>query len=379
MARITELQERNTKEVLYPITNVGAVLDNSGESIENRILPAAGAKNTVLKTNSAGVIAWESGEVTASDVKFNSSTTLADVMSVDASNVSLGDGTRTTTLMGTTYFDSLQGSPLSVTYSNLKYVISSVDGLTTIQFGSSDNTKPLYFEQQLTNSSNNWYIDTDGNSSFATTATTNLSILEFAGGPETIHISGNQISSVSDLTITAGENDVIIEEVTISGNIIQTDGTGYFNALISSNQNWHINSDGIGYFTSLNLSGNDADLIRGDGTSYAGGSDTLTKAKRYLESTVTQTLELPTNGPRKFFAFLSNNADFSLASPPSTTELGFELHLVVYNNSENTITIAIPKNTQYVPDRETLSIAPKSYAEIDVINDGTAFIIRTLL
>ena len=73
---------------------------------------------------------------------------------------------------------------------------------------------------------------------------------------------------------------------------------------------------------------------------------------------------------------ISNNDSFTLASTPAD---GREIHVIVHNTSSSDIEITMPSSSGYVKmSGDTLTVAGNSYADINVISDGTNMYIRAL-
>ena len=79
---------------------------------------------------------------------------------------------------------------------------------------------------------------------------------------------------------------------------------------------------------------------------------------------------------RLAIATISNNGSFTLASTPAD---GREIHVIVHNTSSRDIEITMPSGSNYVKmSGDTLTVAGSSYADINVISDGTKMYIRAL-
>ena len=79
---------------------------------------------------------------------------------------------------------------------------------------------------------------------------------------------------------------------------------------------------------------------------------------------------------RLVIATISNNGSFTLASTPAD---GREIHVIVHNTSSSDIEITMPSGSNYVKmSEDTLTVAGNSYADINVISDGTKMYIRAL-
>ena len=79
---------------------------------------------------------------------------------------------------------------------------------------------------------------------------------------------------------------------------------------------------------------------------------------------------------RLAIATISNNGSFTLASTPAD---GREIHVIVHNTSASDIEITMPSGSNYVKmSGDTLTVAASSYADINVISDGTNMYIRAL-
>lgn len=79
---------------------------------------------------------------------------------------------------------------------------------------------------------------------------------------------------------------------------------------------------------------------------------------------------------RLVIATISNNGSFALASTPAD---GREIHVIVHNTSSSDIEITMPSGSNYVKmSGDTLTVAGNSYADINVISDGTNMYIRAL-
>ena len=79
---------------------------------------------------------------------------------------------------------------------------------------------------------------------------------------------------------------------------------------------------------------------------------------------------------RLVIATISNNGSFTLASTPAD---GREIHVIVHNTSSSDIEITMPSGSNYVKmSGDTLTVAGSSYADINVISDGTKMYIRAL-
>ena len=79
---------------------------------------------------------------------------------------------------------------------------------------------------------------------------------------------------------------------------------------------------------------------------------------------------------RLAIATISNNDSFTLASTPAD---GREIHVIVHNTSSSDIEITMPSSSGYVKmSGDTLTVAGNSYADINVISDGTNMYIRAL-
>ena len=79
---------------------------------------------------------------------------------------------------------------------------------------------------------------------------------------------------------------------------------------------------------------------------------------------------------RLVIATISNNGSFTLASTPAD---GREIHVIVHNTSGSDIEITMPSGSNYVNmSGDTLTVAGSSYADINVISDGTKMYIRAL-
>ena len=80
---------------------------------------------------------------------------------------------------------------------------------------------------------------------------------------------------------------------------------------------------------------------------------------------------------RLVIATISNNGSFTLASTPAD---GHEIHVIVHNTNSSDIEITMPSGSNYVKmSGDTLTVAGNSYADINVISDGTNMYIRALL
>lgn len=79
---------------------------------------------------------------------------------------------------------------------------------------------------------------------------------------------------------------------------------------------------------------------------------------------------------RLVIATISNNGSFTLASTPAD---GREIHVIVHNTNSSDIEITMPSGSNYVKmSGDTLTVAGSSYADINVISDGTNMYIRAL-
>lgn len=79
---------------------------------------------------------------------------------------------------------------------------------------------------------------------------------------------------------------------------------------------------------------------------------------------------------RLVIATISNNGSFTLASTPAD---GREIHVIVHNTNSSDIEITMPSGSNYVKmSGDTLTVAGNSYADINVISDGTNMYIRAL-
>ena len=79
---------------------------------------------------------------------------------------------------------------------------------------------------------------------------------------------------------------------------------------------------------------------------------------------------------RLVIATISNNGSFTLASTPAD---GREINVIVHNTSGSDIEITMPSGSNYVNmSGDTLTVAGSSYADINVISDGTNMYIRAL-
>ena len=79
---------------------------------------------------------------------------------------------------------------------------------------------------------------------------------------------------------------------------------------------------------------------------------------------------------RLVIATISNNGSFTLASTPAD---GHEIHVIVHNTNSSDIEITMPSGSNYVKmSGDTLTVAGNSYADINVISDGTNMYIRAL-
>ena len=79
---------------------------------------------------------------------------------------------------------------------------------------------------------------------------------------------------------------------------------------------------------------------------------------------------------RLAIATISNNGSFTLASTPAD---GREIHVIVHNTNSSDIEITMPSGSNYVKmSGDTLTVAGSSYADINVISDGTKMYIRAL-
>lgn len=79
---------------------------------------------------------------------------------------------------------------------------------------------------------------------------------------------------------------------------------------------------------------------------------------------------------RLVIATITANGSFSLASTPAD---GREIHVIVHNTSGSDIEITMPSGSNYVKmSGDTLPVAGSSYADINVISDGTNMYIRAL-
>ena len=79
---------------------------------------------------------------------------------------------------------------------------------------------------------------------------------------------------------------------------------------------------------------------------------------------------------RLAIATIRNNGSFTLASTPAD---GREIHVIVHNTSGSDIEITMPSGSNYVKmSGDTLTVAASSYADINVISDGTKMYIRAL-
>lgn len=70
MAKQTELKERGTNTLLYPVTTVAQVLGTDGNPITDKVLPTKGAEGTILTVKN-GAVTWDaptSGEITSADL-----------------------------------------------------------------------------------------------------------------------------------------------------------------------------------------------------------------------------------------------------------------------------------------------------------------------
>lgn len=79
---------------------------------------------------------------------------------------------------------------------------------------------------------------------------------------------------------------------------------------------------------------------------------------------------------RLVIATINGNGSFTLASTPAD---GREIHVIVHNTNSSDIEITIPSGSNYVNmSGGTLTVAGSSYADINVISDGTNMYIRAL-
>lgn len=79
---------------------------------------------------------------------------------------------------------------------------------------------------------------------------------------------------------------------------------------------------------------------------------------------------------RLVIATINGNGSFTLASTPAD---GREIHVIVHNTNSSDIEITMPSGSNYVKmSGDTLTVAGSSYADINVISDGTNMYIRAL-
>lgn len=94
MAKQTELKERGTNTLLYPVTTVAQVLGTDGNPITDKVLPTKGAEGTILTVKN-GAVTWDaptSGEITSADVKMQGTNTMLNqVLTPD--ELTITDGT----------------------------------------------------------------------------------------------------------------------------------------------------------------------------------------------------------------------------------------------------------------------------------------------
>lgn len=105
--------------------------------------------------------------------------------------------------------------------------------------------------------------------------------------------------------------------------------------------------------------------------------DSLTSFMNYYEgsNTATSVASIPVS-KRLVVATVSASASFSLASVPAA---GREIHVIINNSSTSDISIALPNSGNYICLVDTaLAIKAGSYAEVNVISDGTKMYIRSL-
>ena len=92
-------------------------------------------------------------------------------------------------------------------------------------------------------------------------------------------------------------------------------------------------------------------------------------------TSVTSIASIPIS-KRMVLATISASASFSLAGIPKA---GHEIHVIVKNSSTSSITVTLPNSGNYVSLVGTaLSIPGSSYAEINVMSDGSKMYIRAL-
>ena len=92
-------------------------------------------------------------------------------------------------------------------------------------------------------------------------------------------------------------------------------------------------------------------------------------------NTVSSVAGIPVS-KRLVIATISNNGSFTLASTPAD---GREIHVIVHNTNSSDIEITMPSGSNYVKmSGDTLTVAGNSYADINVISDGTNMYIRAL-
>lgn len=92
-------------------------------------------------------------------------------------------------------------------------------------------------------------------------------------------------------------------------------------------------------------------------------------------NTVSSVTGIPVS-KRLAIATISRDDSFTLASTPAD---GCEIHVIVHNISGSDIEITMPSGSNYVKmSGDTLTVAASSYADINVISDGTNMYIRAL-
>lgn len=202
-------------------------------------------------------------------------------------------------------------------------------------------------------------------------------------------VSGTNIKTINDETIL-GNGNISIEVPDVSNFVTEVEVDQKISSLVASAP------EALDTLKELaDALGNDANFAttitnqlanKVDTSTYNQDKETFatkTEVQEAVSSTtfntghnsVTSVTSIPIT-KRLVVATISTDGSFSLANTP---EDGQEVHIIVHNTSTSDINITMPSSSSYINmSGDTLTVAASSYADINVLSDGTNMYVRAL-
>lgn len=189
-------------------------------------------------------------------------------------------------------------------------------------------------------------------------------------------VSGTNIKTINDETIL-GNGNISIEVPDVSNFVTEVEVDQKISSLVASAP------EALDTLKELaDALGNDANFATTITNQLASKADVSSVEKAVADATfntghnsVTSVTNIPVT-KRLVIATISSDSTFSLSSVPKD---GQEVHIIVHNTNSNDISITMPSGSGYINmSDDTLTVAANSYADINVLFDGTNMYIRAL-